>query len=757
MTATVTLLLLQHPLRGATAVDRPTVAAWQALRLALPLAYNGMRTHLRRQRPDSGMDLLLCALASPGPPTDLQSRLDRASAAALRSMVEMAREHRVLGTLGERLGSIDANLPGGLRDQLAQARRLGMARHLVAGRTLGAVDDLLDVPFLVLKGPALAITYHDDPSARMYSDLDLLVDRRDFTAAVGVLTEAGFEPLATNWSGFVRHTVAEVPLGRSAGMLDLDLHFHPVGLGRDRRSLALDVGRIMDRAVEVDVGGVTVRTTDPADTLIHLCVNAGLDGARRLKGLLDIDVVLRSGSVDHAAFLDRCRSAGAHLLAAAVLQRCAMTLGTAMAGELASALQPPAGWLTANDLLDRSRRSHGPGRGVAPGWLLSAGRPSLTDTAAVIRHNVADAAGRARGRPGLAGPLGELDWLGGDGAGIDTYLQWVDSAVPVRVDQPADPAVVAALLRHVQPRATRLMAAAQRPDGARGRTSIWLVRDDDGRLLAVAVASHWAIGKTPAFVVMLDSRAAATVSGLFDRDGVTRISAFEQDLRPLRDVGSRWGAEMSSTVAALEPGFAWEPPTAPTRLATEEDLDDLVRLRQISSGGALPGAAQVRQVQRVLIEDLTFVLDDEDGRPLGCISRQAWTTEWDIWGHMDVLPQHRGRGNSWRLLAAGVDYTRRRGAGGMTFVAATNPMPLPADAVLSEPWVTVQLRPPRRFRGEPRLHRALHRVQGRLQGRAARHAPQILRTAENAESLITQRRTQQALRADTDNEEPPAE
>ena len=49
-------------------------------------------------------------------------------------------------------------------------------------------------------------------------------------------------------------------------------------------------------------------TLDAEDTLLHLCINGGLDGAAALIRIVDIDVVARSGRVDWTQFADRARA-----------------------------------------------------------------------------------------------------------------------------------------------------------------------------------------------------------------------------------------------------------------------------------------------------------------------------------------------------------------------------------------------------------------------------------------------------------------
>ncbi|MEE8603378.1 nucleotidyltransferase family protein [Euzebya tangerina] len=701
----------------------------------------------QEEQPSSreGRDLLVLLLRTATPGGVIRRAWSNAAPAAREHAIATATEHRVLGVLGARATAAELKLPPDLATTIERVRRHSVGRHLLARRTVSVLRQVLPVRHAVFKGPILSELHHRDAGSRVYSDLDVLVDRHSFGRAVECLTDAGFAPLATNWDGFREYGVAEVPFGHRGGLLDVDLHFHTVGLARDRTSLRIDSGRLLDRSMETTVGEDPVRTFDPIDTLLHLCVNAGLEGARGLRALLDIDAVMQGSAPDVAAVVRRAEATGVATLAASVLQRCAMVLGTEGAAMLADHLPTPPGWLAANQLADGARR-RGARRGLLPGWLLAAGRPQLTQTARALLRTARAELVRLRGRPGLTQPGGALDWKTGDAsaASVAAYLTWVAGPRGMAVEEVATSGACHDLLGHLQPRATPLLSAAANPMTARARIRRRLVRDDDGAVLAVVVTQRVAVGVMPAFVVLIDPRAAEQLGGLLDRGGATTIAGFEQDLEPLRDVGRRWLHEDRSKAAALPAGFSWEAPSVPTRVATVSDVDALMALRRKSTPGRLPSSRRLQPVMTAIVEDRALILDDEHGGPIGYIARQGHTAEWDLWGHLEILPSHRGQGHSWRLLAAAAQTTRDRGVGGMVLVASTNPMPLPDDTPLSESWIVATPTPPRRFKGEPRLRRLLQRTR-----EAGPRVPHY-RTSGPDDHLITTRRTQRSLRETAD-------
>jgi hypothetical protein len=160
-------------------------------------------------------------------------------------------------------------------------------------------------------------------------------------------------------------------------------------------------------------------------------VNSGLGGGRRLRGLLDIDAVLRSGHVDPAAFVARSRSSCTERLCSAMLQRTHLLVGTPLPAGLLDELAPSRAWLLANRLAERvggiRRRATA---GIGPGLLLGSGRETALATLVAGGRALGDAVAVRRGRPDLTAPDGALAWgrapEDGDIAGHrQRYFEWV--------------------------------------------------------------------------------------------------------------------------------------------------------------------------------------------------------------------------------------------------------------------------------------------------------------------------------------------
>lgn len=342
---------------------------------------------------------------------------------------DLVEQHRVSGLVCDVLGDGDV-LGEDARERLVALRREAWARNIRAGLTSAEVADALDRAigrrWVIMKGPALAHWY-GSPHQRGYVDLDLLVPRSVFGAAMSALEDAGFPALTGNWTGFLDHGVAEVPMG-SFDMV-IDLHWHTIALETTRRQFAVDIEAVIGRQESFGAGRRSFPTFDPEDTLLHLCSHGGLAGMRRLVWMLDVDAVVRSGRIDWAEFTRRARDARAAALAAIVLDKAVRLLDTPVPSKVIDGLGVVPGWTRIARLTERNRSD----RQRIDGWY-SGAVPSVTrDRAVDIARSMAEAVREEirvrRGTPHLAHDGGEIDWHGPDSgdAGKRRWIEYAES------------------------------------------------------------------------------------------------------------------------------------------------------------------------------------------------------------------------------------------------------------------------------------------------------------------------------------------
>jgi Uncharacterised nucleotidyltransferase len=139
--------------------------------------------------------LLLAACSIPRNPANIATL-----ASAVResnSLIRLAEQHRVLAQLAAALAGVPgAQMPSGLLDAIRSRQRAQLLFNLAITAELFRILELLrksELEVVVVKGPILSLRAYNDPSARRYVDLDLLVRHADVCRGVENLIAAGYE------------------------------------------------------------------------------------------------------------------------------------------------------------------------------------------------------------------------------------------------------------------------------------------------------------------------------------------------------------------------------------------------------------------------------------------------------------------------------------------------------------------------------------------------------------------------------------
>lgn len=174
-------------------------------------------------------------------------------------------------------------------------------KNLLLSRMLVEVQEVLQragVPSLAWKGATLAACAYCDLAHREFSDIDLLVHRRDILAAKEILSSAGFRPALELTAAQERSYLRidnELPFHRGTHENVLELqwrivpHFYAVDF---------DLERQFERAVLTRIGDAEYRTLCPEDLLLTLCVHGAKHEWARLSWICDVAWLLRSQNLD---------------------------------------------------------------------------------------------------------------------------------------------------------------------------------------------------------------------------------------------------------------------------------------------------------------------------------------------------------------------------------------------------------------------------------------------------------------------------
>lgn len=243
------------------------------------------------------------------------------------AMLEAAHGEGALPRLA-RLASRGAfpGMPDEIRKQLLMAERMHAFRaSMLEDRLsrLAVAFQSAGVPFLALKGAALASTLYRGFQDRPMGDLDLLVPRRQAREAVEMSVATGWSPIegipGDVFYGGHQH-LPPLRDGRGVG-IGLDLHMHVLP---SHAPFDLPVEEIWNSAVparDVAVGAdggnpspPDIRVPSPAVLLLHACIHFAWShtlAGGGWKVVRDVALLLRSPHLDRDHFLSLARSARA--------------------------------------------------------------------------------------------------------------------------------------------------------------------------------------------------------------------------------------------------------------------------------------------------------------------------------------------------------------------------------------------------------------------------------------------------------------
>jgi hypothetical protein len=237
--------------------------------------------------------LSLCA-RSPGS-AGIEQRLSSAlsTVPSFTELAVAAEQHGMEPLVLAHIESTGLTIPASFRDRLlarrAQHAHAAAVRTHVLADVAGAMAQA-GVPFLVLKGAALARLVYEDPRLRPMRDVDLLVRKADAGRALDVLVRCGFRPGgATVPAG--HHHLQAVARTIEGATVTIELH-HQLMVGTPFvQPRGFD--DLIGRSQPFEWGGVGCHTLGREDMLWHVyahafVINPTRPGAIRLLSVADL-------------------------------------------------------------------------------------------------------------------------------------------------------------------------------------------------------------------------------------------------------------------------------------------------------------------------------------------------------------------------------------------------------------------------------------------------------------------------------------
>lgn len=221
----------------------------------------------------------------------------RAAPPGWQEILSLLSEQRLCGLALSAAHARVLNVTAAQYDELLECHEMQLALDLRIERlVLTCFAALADagIDALLLKGPATARRFYTDPSLRSFGDADVLVPRRAFRAALGLLADLGFSQkraLPRPW--FDRYIKAACLVADDGLEVDVHQMLTPGPYG-----IIIDCDAIFrGTRDEVYIGQRPIPCLSPPIAFIHACVHAALgDPYPRFVSLRDVVEILRNSA-----------------------------------------------------------------------------------------------------------------------------------------------------------------------------------------------------------------------------------------------------------------------------------------------------------------------------------------------------------------------------------------------------------------------------------------------------------------------------
>lgn len=238
--------------------------------------------------------LMRCAVAYPN--QEQLAEIGRLLGSSLNwpKIISWAGKHGLLQLLYHTVQQIDGvELPELVRAELSRQFERAIRHNLFLAGELIRIIRLLEeegitaVPF---KGPVLAEKLYGSLARRVFGDLDILIHARDRERIKTLLLAAGYE------SRF--HPDSAFQFVKIRPQIVLEVHWEAISFGSDwlrklkNKPLPTSLSYLTPRLVETTLGGRTVATLSPEDSLLILTIHGSKHWWSRLNWLADIAALI---------------------------------------------------------------------------------------------------------------------------------------------------------------------------------------------------------------------------------------------------------------------------------------------------------------------------------------------------------------------------------------------------------------------------------------------------------------------------------
>lgn len=211
--------------------------------------------------------------------------------------LRLIRRHRIEALVQAALAAADNPLPDDIAELLRQRAQAIAQRNMAMAAETARLQGLLDaagIPFLVLKGVALAQLAYGSIALKFSQDIDLAVMPASIDAALGVLVRDGYRLTRPAAHLDARRRALIVGYGREVTLrhpqrpIPVELRWQLV----NSPSLLAGIDAHVPFQNVSPGGALTVRTLSDDDLFAYLCVHGGGHGWSRLQWLADLNAFI---------------------------------------------------------------------------------------------------------------------------------------------------------------------------------------------------------------------------------------------------------------------------------------------------------------------------------------------------------------------------------------------------------------------------------------------------------------------------------
>lgn len=203
-------------------------------------------------------------------------------------------------------------LDGETKRQIADFFREHAQQNIyITGKLVEAIKmlDRAGIPSLAFKGPTLAMKAYRNIALRQFVDLDLLVQPKDFEAAVELFVQNGFRVYSNAKVNLLLiNRKKDIGLIGPDGIVRIELHWK---LSGSFFAMPFELRRLWNRLEKTTLGGIEINAMPFNDLFVYLCLHGARHGFERLAWICDLCELIRSEeNIDWQAVSRHARAYG---------------------------------------------------------------------------------------------------------------------------------------------------------------------------------------------------------------------------------------------------------------------------------------------------------------------------------------------------------------------------------------------------------------------------------------------------------------